>query len=155
MASILVLSGPNLQLLGVREPEVYGVLTLAQIHERLRALAALVGSSCECRQSNHEGDLVTWIGEAKLHGFQGVLVNPGALTHTSMALLDATRSAAVPVIEVHLSNPEAREAYRRRSWVARAAKGKVAGFGARSYELALLALLGELGTPLEYTSPAR
>jgi 3-dehydroquinate dehydratase-2 len=143
-AHVLVLSGPNLDRLGEREPEIYGSTTLAEIHERLVQTAAAHGASVDCRQSAHEGDLVNWIGGAKSCGFTGILLNPGALTHTSIALLDAVRLAGVPVVEVHVSNPEAREAFRRRSYVARASLAKVAGFGAYSYELALIGMLRHL-----------
>ena len=141
---ILVLSGPNLQRLGKRETSIYGDVTLEQIHEGLGKLAGELGATVECRQSNHEGDLVTWIGDADDHGFAGILINPGAYTHTSYAIYDAIRSIQAPVIEVHLSNPEAREAFRAHSCVAPACLGKVAGFGARSYHLALRALVEKL-----------
>ncbi len=141
---VLVLSGPNLDKLGAREPAVYGTTTLAEIEARLKEVAAANGGAVECRQSPHEGDLVGWIGGAEGAGFAGILVNAGALTHTSIALLDAVRLAGVPVVEVHVSNPEARERFRRRSYMARACLGKVAGFGAASYELALLGLLRHL-----------
>ena len=141
---VLVLSGPNLQLLGRREPTLYGTTTLPQIHERLRLVAAEEGAALEARQSNHEGELVTWLGESRLDGFSGVVINPGAYTHTSVALLDATRACELPVIEVHLSNPDAREPFRRRSFLARACLARVAGFGALSYELALRGLLRHL-----------
>jgi len=139
---ILVVSGPNLQLLGEREPSVYGTTTLAEIHARLAEAAARRGVEIVARQSNHEGDLVTWVGEARRDGFSGVLLNPGGYTHTSVALLDAVRASGLPVVEVHLSNPDAREGFRRRSWVARGCVGRVAGFGPRSYELGLEGLLG-------------
>jgi len=139
---ILVVSGPNLQLLGEREPSVYGTTTLVEIHARLAEVAARRGAEIVARQSNHEGDLVTWVGEARRDGFSGVLINPGGYTHTSVALLDAVRACGLPVVEVHLSNPDAREGFRRRSWVARGCVGRVAGFGPRSYELGLEGLLG-------------
>ena len=137
---ILCLSGPNLQLLGRREPEIYGSDTLEVIHERLRRAGAAAGAEVECRQSNHEGELVGWIGEA-MGTRDGLLLNPGAYTHTSYALYDALRAVGVPCIEVHLSNPEAREPFRRRSRVAAACVGKVAGFGSGSYDLALAGLV--------------
>ncbi|NUO48883.1 MAG: 3-dehydroquinate dehydratase [Polyangiaceae bacterium] len=142
--SVLVLSGPNLDRLGKREPHIYGTTTLAEIHERLGKIAASYGASIDCRQSAHEGDLITWIGSAQESGFTGILLNAGSLTHTSIGLLDAVRLAGVPVVEVHVSNPEAREKFRRRSYVARVAIAKVAGFGAASYELALNGLLRHL-----------
>ncbi len=138
---ILCLSGPNLQLLGTREPAVYGKTTLAEIHRRLAERARALGVEVEARQSNHEGVLVDWIGEAREKGFAGVLLNPGAYTHTSIALLDAVRAVALPCVEVHLSNLESREPFRRRSFVARACLGRVSGFGADSYELALEGLV--------------
>ena len=144
MFRILVVSGPNLQLLGAREPEVYGTTTLADIHARLTQVGSDLGASIEARQSNHEGDLVSWIGESKIHGFAGCIINPGAYTHTSIALLDAIKACSLPVIEVHLSNPDSREGFRRRSYAARACLGRVSGFGANSYELALIGLLRHL-----------
>ncbi len=138
---VLVASGPNLQLLGRREPAIYGTTTLAEIHERLRGIAAGAQAEVDARQSNHEGDLIAWVGEAGREGFAGVLLNPGGYTHTSVALLDAIKASGVPVIEVHLSNPDAREPFRRRSYAARGCLGRVAGFGPRSYELALRGLL--------------
>lgn len=136
-ARILCISGPNLQLLGTREPDVYGRDTLADIHARLAARGRVLGVEIDGRQTNHEGQIVDWIGDAPRQGFIGLLLNPGAYTHTSIAVLDALRSVALPCVEVHLSNPDAREPFRRRSYVARACIGRVAGFGADSYELAL------------------
>jgi 3-dehydroquinate dehydratase-2 len=140
---VLVLSGPNLQLLGTREPEIYGRTTLREIHESLEALAATRGALIDCRQSNHEGTLVDWIADARVGvpPCDGLLLNAAALTHTSLALFDALKAVALPCVEVHLSNPEAREAYRHESRIAPACMGKVSGFGARSYALALLGLL--------------
>jgi 3-dehydroquinate dehydratase-2 len=134
---ILCISGPNLQLLGSREPAVYGRETLAEIHARLETCARLLGVGVDARQTNHEGTIVDWIGSAPGDGFAGLLLNPGAYTHTSIAILDALRAVALPCIEVHLSNPDAREPARRRSYIARACVARVAGFGADSYELAL------------------
>jgi 3-dehydroquinate dehydratase-2 len=141
---ILVLSGPNLDRLGRREPAIYGATTLAQIHERLSREAAARAASVVCRQSNHEGDLVTWIGTAGDDGFAGILINPGALTHTSYALYDAIKGVGLPTVEVHISNPDAREPFRRRSRVAPVVLGRIAGFGASSYTLALTGLLDRL-----------
>jgi 3-dehydroquinate dehydratase-2 len=141
MTRVLCISGPNLQLLGTREPQVYGKDTLAEIHARLEARARASGAELVARQTNHEGTIVDWIGEAPQQGFDGMLLNPGAYTHTSIAILDALRSVGLPCVEVHLSNPDAREPFRRRSWVARACVARVAGFGANSYELALDGLL--------------
>ena len=134
---IYVLNGPNLNLLGLREPEVYGSETLDEIGERLEARAKGLGVTIDMRQSNHEGHLIDWLHEANARGAKAVLLNAGGFTHTSVALHDAIRAIPVPVIEVHLSNPQARESFRRRSLVATAAKGTIAGFGALGYELAL------------------
>jgi 3-dehydroquinate dehydratase-2 len=141
---ILVLSGPNLDRLGRREPEIYGKTTLAEVHERLSAAALDRDVRVECRQSNHEGELIDWIGSAEDDGFSAVLINPGALTHTSYALYDAVKGSRLPTVELHLSNPDAREGFRRRSRVAPACLGRVAGFGAASYTLALDAVLDHL-----------
>lgn len=144
---VLVLSGPNLDRLGARQPEIYGTDTLADIHARVEALAQREGASTEARQSAHEGELVSWIGAAHEQGFAAILLNPGAYTHTSIALLDAVAGSPLPVVEVHLSNPEAREPFRRKSFVGRACAGRIAGFGAASYELGLIGLLGILRKP--------
>ncbi|MGA7118884.1 MAG: type II 3-dehydroquinate dehydratase [Polyangiaceae bacterium] len=134
---VLCISGPNLQLLGTREPSVYGRETLSEIHARLEARARSLDVEIDSRQTNHEGTILDWMGSAPRDGFAGLIVNPGAYTHTSIALLDALRSISLPCVEVHLSNPDAREPFRRRSYVARACVGRVAGFGPDSYELAL------------------
>ncbi len=134
---VMVLNGPNLNLLGSREPHIYGHETLDDIAERLEAQAAALGLIVDTRQSNHEGHIVDWLHEAGARSALAVLLNAGALTHTSIAIHDAIKSIAVPVIEVHLSNPHAREDFRHVSFVARAAKGTISGFGARSYTLAL------------------
>jgi len=138
---VLCISGPNLQLLGTREPDVYGRTTLAEIHARLEQRAEALGVELQARQSNHEGTLVDWIGESRASGIHGLILNPGAYTHTSIALLDALTAVALPCIEVHLSNPDAREPFRHQSHIARACVGRVAGFGADSYELALEGLV--------------
>lgn len=138
---ILVLSGPNLQLLGAREPEIYGRTTLAEIHAELARIAGTAGvGGVECRQSNHEGELLDWIADAR-GKFDGILINAGAYTHTSIALRDAIKAVGIPTVEVHLSNPEAREPFRRRSRIAPVCVAKVAGFGAASYRIALNALI--------------
>lgn len=134
---IYVLNGPNLNLLGTREPEVYGSDTLDNIAAMLAERASALGLTIDMRQSNHEGHLLDWIHEAQAEGARAILLNAGALTHTSLALYDAIRSIRTPVIEVHISNPHAREAYRHKSYVGMAAKGSIAGFGAQSYLLAL------------------
>jgi len=134
---IYVLNGPNLNLLGLREPDVYGSDTLDDIAGMLEDRGQDLGLSIDVRQSNHEGHLVDWLHEAQAEGAHAVLLNAGAYTHTSIALYDAIRSIRTPVIEVHLSNPVAREEFRHHSFVGMAAKGSIAGFGARSYLLAL------------------
>ncbi|NJC33823.1 3-dehydroquinate dehydratase-2 [Sphingomonas jejuensis] len=134
---IFVLNGPNLNLLGTREPEVYGHDTLDDIAERMEDRGREIGVEIDLRQSNHEGHLVDWIHEAASRGATAVILNPGGLTHTSVALHDAIKAVTVPVIEVHLSNPHAREAFRHKSFVAPAARGTIAGFGADGYLLAL------------------
>ena len=140
---ILVLHGPNLNLLGRREPEIYGRTTLAEIEEELRRLGRELGVEMESRQSSHEGDLVDWVQEAEGE-FAGILLNPAAYTHTSVALRDAIAGVGVPVVEVHLSNPAAREEFRHVSYVAPVVIGTVAGFGKESYLLGLRALVGYL-----------
>lgn len=137
---ILVLHGPNLNLLGTREPEIYGHTTLAQIDAALRQLGAELGVAVESRQSNHEGLLIDWIQEAA-HHHAGVVFNPGAYTHTSLALHDAIAAIDVPVVEVHLSNVHAREPIRQRSLTAPACIGAITGFGPESYSLGLRAVL--------------
>lgn len=135
--TVFVLNGPNLNLLGTREPEIYGSDTLDDIAARLEDRAKGLGLAIDFRQSSHEGHLVDWLHEAQSSGARAVLLNAGALTHTSIALYDAIRAVTVPVIEVHLSNPASREEFREISWVGRAALGTISGFGARSYQLAL------------------
>lgn len=138
---ILVLSGPNLDRLGRREPSIYGTTTLAEIHEQLAAVAQAAGATVDCRQSNHEGELIDWIGAAADEGFSAILINPGAYTHTSYAIYDAVKASSLATIELHLSNPDAREGFRRRSRIAPACLGRIAGFGPASYTLALRAAL--------------
>ena len=134
---IFVLNGPNLNLLGMREPEIYGSDTLDDVAARLDDRGRELGLEIDMRQSNHEGHLCDWLHEAQAVGAKAVLLNAGALTHTSLALYDAIKSIKVPVIEVHISNPAAREAYRHKSYVGMAAKGSIAGLGTYGYELAL------------------
>ena len=133
---IYVLNGPNLNLLGVREPHIYGTTTLDQVKAICEARAASHGLRVEFRQSNHEGDLVDWIQEAR-SAASAVVINPAAYSHTSVALLDALKAAELPVIEGHLSNPAARESFRHHSCVSMAATGVIAGLGVQGYELAL------------------
>lgn len=141
-----VLHGPNLRLLGRREPDVYGSRSLDEVNEALAGLGAELGVELEVFQSNHEGEILDWIEEAagRLSGF---LVNPGALTHTSVALRDALLGVALPFVEVHLSNPAGREGFRHRSFLADAAVGVVYGFGVESYLLGLRGLHARLCLP--------
>jgi len=135
--TVYVLNGPNLNLLGTREPEIYGHDTLDDIAGQMEDRARELGLDVEVRQSNHEGHLVDWLHEAQAYDARAVILNAGAFTHTSIALHDAIKSIVTPVIEVHLSNPHAREPFRHVSFVGQAAKGTIAGFGALSYLLAL------------------
>ena len=134
---VFVLNGPNLNLLGTREPEVYGHDTLDDVAQRLEDRAGPLGLAIEMRQSNHEGHLLDWLHEAQGAGAKAVILNAGALTHTSLALYDAIKAIRTPVIEVHISNPAAREEFRHKSYVAMAAKGTITGMGVFGYELAL------------------
>ena len=134
---VLVLNGPNLNLLGTREPEVYGPDTLDDIAAMLDDRAQALGLRIDLRQSNHEGHLIDWLHEAQARGAKGVILNPGGLTHSSVALHDAVKGITTPVIEVHLSNPHAREPFRHKSFVSPVARGTIAGFGSRGYMLAL------------------
>lgn len=143
MLHVLVLHGPNLNLLGTREPTVYGEVTLAEINDRLMGLGKELGVSVEVRQSNIEGELVTWIQQAPSQ-FQGLVFNPAAYTHTSIALRDAVTGVGLPMVEVHLSNIHRREGFRRRSYLASVSLGQISGFGPQSYLLGLRALVHEL-----------
>lgn len=138
---ILVLHGPNLNLLGTREPETYGRLTLEQVNREIRRHAKLRGIQVECRQSNHEGELIEAVQRAQSRGFGAIVLNPAAFTHYSYALRDAISAVAVPVIEVHLTNVHAREEFRHHSVIASVARGQIAGFGLQSYLLGLDAAL--------------
>ena len=139
MASILILNGPNLNLLGTRQPEVYGATTLADVQARCEALAADLGLGVAFMQSNHEGALVDAIHAAKgVH--DGLIINAGAYTHTSIAILDAVLSVELPAVEVHLSNIHSREEFRHQSYLAKGAVGVIAGFGPMSYDLAIRAM---------------
>lgn len=143
--NVLVVNGPNLNLLGTREPATYGAATLADVEQLCRDAAARHGAQVECRQSNHEGVLVDWIHEAgaahRAGALAGVVLNAGAYTHTSIALHDAIKGSAVPVVEVHISNVHARESFRHHSYLAPVAVGIVVGFGVHGYALAIEGLL--------------
>ena len=145
---ILVLNGPNLNLLGTREPDVYGHETMAEIEAACAKRASALGLTVEFRQSNSEGELVDWIQEAR-NGYAGLIVNAGAYTHTSVALLDALLACDVPVIEVHLSNIFQRDDFRHHSYVSKAARGLICGFGGFGYEMALEAAARLLETTRE------
>jgi 3-dehydroquinate dehydratase II len=139
MKPIYVLNGPNLNMLGLREPQVYGSDTLGDVEERCAAHAKALGLSVDFRQSNVEGELVTWVQEARTKA-SGIAINAGAYTHTSVALHDALKAAEVPAVELHLSNIHKRESFRHHSFIAPAVNGVICGFGANSYELAISAL---------------
>jgi len=141
VTSLLVLHGPNLNLLGTREPDVYGSVTLAQIDAELAELGRVHGAEVKCLQSNHEGVLIDWLHAARTDGTAAVVLNAGGYTHTSVALRDAVVACGLPVIEVHLSNVAAREPFRHHSLIAAVSVGSISGFGADSYRLGLLAAL--------------
>ncbi|NPU93260.1 MAG: type II 3-dehydroquinate dehydratase [Gammaproteobacteria bacterium] len=144
MAHLLVLNGPNLNLLGKREPGHYGTQTLEQIHQHLQQLATAQGHQCDCFQSNREYELIERIHAAGEQGVQFIILNPAAFTHTSIALRDALLGVKIPFIEVHLSNIHAREAFRHHSYFSDVAVGVIAGLGAQGYELALQAAIARL-----------
>jgi 3-dehydroquinate dehydratase II len=143
---ILVLSGPNLNLIGQREPEIYGKIDLATIEAELQSIGFDIGALIDSRQSSYEGQLIDWIHEARTE-FDGIVLNAGALTHTSIALRDAIKAAGKPCVEVHMSNTHARESFRRRSYLAPVCVGVVLGFGAGSYALGLRGLIDYLRAP--------
>jgi 3-dehydroquinate dehydratase II len=145
---ILILNGSNLNMLGVRQPEIYGRTTLADIEAQCRERGAALGMEVEFRQSNHEGELVTWIQQAR-DTADGIIINAGAYTHTSVAILDALKVAELPVIEVHISNIHARESFRHHSYISPAATGIIVGLGPQGYLLALDALANLLGAEQE------
>ncbi|MTD29940.1 type II 3-dehydroquinate dehydratase [Planomicrobium sp. YIM 101495] len=138
---VLCLNGPNLNRLGKREKESYGTFTLAELEEELRTYAFSQGVELDCRQSNQEGDLIDWIQQADDRGLDGIVLNAGAYTHTSVAIRDAIASIRTPVIEVHISNIYKREEFRHHSYIAPVAAGQISGFGQDVYQLALQALL--------------
>jgi 3-dehydroquinate dehydratase-2 len=146
MSTILILNGPNLNLLGTREPEKYGLETLEQINQQLTDAANTAGYVATCYQSNAEHDLIQRIHDAKQEDVNYIIFNPGAFTHTSVAIRDALLGVAIPFIEVHLSNVHAREEFRRHSYFSDIADGVICGFGANSYNLALEAVLNKLKT---------
>ena len=143
-ATALILNGPNLNMLGVRQPEIYGYETLADVEAMCLDKGRALGLGVDFRQSNHEGELITWVQEAR-GAAAGVIINAAGLTHTSVALMDSLMLIEAPVIEVHLSNIHKREAFRHHSYVSKAATGSIAGFGANTYVLALDALAGLIG----------
>ncbi|MDQ6994013.1 MAG: type II 3-dehydroquinate dehydratase [Mariprofundaceae bacterium] len=148
---ILILHGPNLNLLGMREPETYGSESLDDINQSLQALGITLGVNVQCFQSNHEGVLVDAIHQARLDEVDGIVINPAAYTHTSIALRDALLGVQIPFIEVHLSNVHAREAFRHTSRLSDIALGVIAGFGASSYHLALRGLVQQMNTTRSIT----
>ena len=147
MAKILLLNGPNLNLLGTREPQIYGSDTLADVERTLTALASARGATLACLQSNHEGVLIDRIQAARLDGTACIVINPGGLTHTSVALRDALAGVAIAFIEVHVSNVHRREVFRQHSYLSEIAAGVIVGFGVAGYAMALTAALDRLGAP--------
>jgi 3-dehydroquinate dehydratase-2 len=143
--TVYVLNGPNLNLLGTREPEVYGHATLADVERLCAEAAAAFGLTVECRQSNHEGDLIDFIHDARATGAVGIVINPGGYTHTSIALHDALVGVQIPTVEVHVSNIHARESFRHHSFTAKAAFASLCGFGIDGYRLAISGLAAKLG----------
>ena len=144
MSKVLVINGPNLNLLGTREPQIYGSTTLADVENGLRAQAQQLGLELECFQSNHEGAIVDRIHQARLEGVKFMLINPGAYTHTSVAIRDAFGGVAIPFVEVHISNVHKREAFRHHSYLSDVAEAVMAGFGTLGYNLALQFIASKL-----------
>lgn len=134
---LLLLNGPNLNLLGQREPHIYGAQTLAELEAQCQDWAQACGCVLRCQQSNHEGQLIDWIHQGWEEGVQGLIINPGGLTHTSVALRDAIAGVALPTLEVHISNVHAREAFRQHSYIAAVCVGSIAGLGTAGYEMAI------------------
>lgn len=143
--SLLLLNGPNLNLLGTREPQIYGADTLADVERRFVESAAALGFKAQCFQSNHEGALIDRIHAARLEGVRGFVINPGGLTHTSVALRDAFAGVAIPLVEVHISNVHKREEFRHHSYISGIAEGVIAGLGIMGYQFALQFLAARLG----------
>jgi 3-dehydroquinate dehydratase-2 len=143
--TVYVLNGPNMNLLGTREPEKYGRATLADVEKLCHATATRFGLTVEFRQSNHEGQLVDWIQEASAKKAAGLIINPAGYTTTSIAILDALLAASIPVIEIHVTNIHARESFRQGSYVSKAAKAVIAGFGVQGYALAITGLADMVG----------
>jgi 3-dehydroquinate dehydratase-2 len=150
---ILLINGPNLNLLGTREPEIYGHVTLAEIEARVQRKAADLGVTVAFRQSNDEGDLIDWIHEARRENFDGVIINPAAYTHTSAAIYDALRILDCPIIELHLANYHKREAFREHSFVATVATGLIVGLGATGYVAAVETMKHLVETKFEMKKP--
>jgi 3-dehydroquinate dehydratase-2 len=142
---IYVLNGPNMNLLGTREPEKYGSATLADVEALCHATAALFGLTVIFRQSNHEGEIIDWIQEARANGASGIVLNPAGFTSTSIAILDALLAVGLPTIEVHITNIHTRESFRHMSYISKAAKGVICGFGAHGYALAITGLAAMVG----------
>jgi 3-dehydroquinate dehydratase II len=138
--TVYVLNGPNLNLLGTREPEIYGRATLADVEKLCRTTAERYGLTVDFRQSNHEGQIIDWIQDARKANAAGLVINPAGYSHTSVAILDALATLEAPIIEVHISNIHAREQFRRRSYVSQVARAVVCGFGAEGYALAIIGL---------------
>jgi len=143
--TVYVLNGPNLNLLGSREPEIYGHATLADVEKLCRAAAKQHGLAVEFRQSNHEGEIIDWIQEARATKAAGLVINPAGYGHTSVAIVDALAALAVPIIEVHISNIHARESFRRRTYVSQVARAVLCGFGIHGYALAIEGLAALIG----------
>jgi 3-dehydroquinate dehydratase-2 len=143
--TVYVINGPNLNLLGTREPDKYGRATLAEVETLCRDTARQYGVAVECRQSNHEGEIVAWIQEAGSRNAAGIVLNAAAYTHTSIAIRDAIVASALPVIEVHITNVHARESFRHHSYVSQVAKAVICGFGIDGYALAMIGLAGLIG----------